>query len=71
MLTDGMRNTIKTISGLFVGVPLIEIIKPLNSFLISCIQCIFFIFFYTVLDKIIRGVEHYYDRKKSGKIPSG
>jgi len=49
--SEHFRNTIL---GYFIGIPLLELIQPYPSYIISGIQCVFFAGFYACIDRFFR-----------------
>jgi len=50
------RNIIRILSGYLIGIPLIILIKPFDSWLISLIQCIFYFIFYNIMDFMLNSI---------------
>lgn len=61
------RNQFKTFMGWLVGIPLLALTRTLNPVLVSTILCVFYAFFYTFLDALLKHVETYLSDLKNNR----
>ena len=57
-----LKKAISVVSGWLVSIPFFYL--PINGILLSTILCIFFIFYYTLLDKLFQKIENLKNKKK-------